>query len=79
VHYGPTAAEAGSVKHRRSIYVARSLAAGDVLTRDNLRCIRPGAGLATKHYDALLGRRVNQAVERGTPMRWSLLEPADDQ
>lgn len=75
VRYGPTDAEKASTKHRRSIYVAADLQAGDTLTRDNLRCIRPGAGLPTKYYDELLGRKVNQDVARGTAMAWSLLEP----
>ena len=77
VHYGPTSAERASTRHRRSIYVAKDLEPGAVLTRENLRCIRPGAGLPTKHYDDLVGRRVNRAVRRGTAMSWSLLEPED--
>jgi len=73
VRYGASAAEATSVKHRRSIYVAEDIGAGGVLTHENIRCIRPGAGLAPKHYEALLGRRVHRAVSKGTPMSWSLL------
>jgi N-acetylneuraminate synthase len=73
VRYGPTNPEKASTKHRRSIYVAADLDAGDTLTRENLRCIRPGAGLPTRHYEELLGRKVNKPVARGTAMRWSLL------
>jgi len=75
VQYGSSSAEATSVKHRRSIYIAEDVEAGAALTNENIRCIRPGAGLATKHYEALLGRRVNRAVKIGTPMSWSLLAP----
>jgi N-acetylneuraminate synthase len=57
--------------------VAQDVATVDRLTRENLRCIRPGAGLAPKHYDALLGRRVRRDVKRGTPMSWGLLEGED--
>jgi pseudaminic acid synthase len=74
VSYGPTDAEQPSLALRRSIYIARDLKAGEVLTRENLRCVRPGRGLAPKHYEALLGRRVNQDVARGTPMSWGLLQ-----
>ena len=73
VAYGGTAAEEKSRAFRRSIYVAKDLRAGDVLTRENLRCVRPGFGLAPKFYDLLLGRRVNADVVAGTPMDWPLL------
>ena len=58
---------------RRSIYIAQDLKAGDVLTTENLRCVRPGLGLPPKYYDVLLGRRVNQVVKKGVPMNWNLV------
>ncbi len=73
VTYGPSTAEAKSLVFRRSIYVSDDLEKGDVLTRENIRCVRPGNGLPPKHYEGLLGRRVNQDVKRGTPLRWDLL------
>jgi N-acetylneuraminate synthase len=47
--------------------------AGDKLTPENLRIIRPGHGLAPKHYDVLLGKKVSRAVKRGTPLTWDLI------
>lgn len=73
VAYGPSEAEKKSLIFRRSLYIAQDLAAGDVITRDNLRCVRPGLGLPPKYYDMLLGRRVNQDVKKGTPMGWRLV------
>ncbi len=73
VRYGPTEAEMKSLAFRRSLYVAQDLKTGDVLTRDNLRCVRPGFGLPPKHLDSLLGQRVGQDVKAGTPMAWALL------
>ena len=73
VTYGPTKAEERAVMRRRSIYIARDLKAGCVLTKENLRCIRPGHGLAPKHYEALLGKAVKCDVKKGTPMRWELV------
>jgi pseudaminic acid synthase len=73
ISYGPSEAERRSLVFRRSVYVAEDLQPGDVLTVSNLRCVRPGLGLAPKYYELLLGRRVNQAVKRGTAMRWDLL------
>ena len=73
ISYGATLGEAGSVMFRRSLYVVQDLKAGDALTRDNLRAIRPGFGLPPKFLDSLIGRRVNIDVKRGEPMTWNLL------
>lgn len=73
VSYGPTKAEEKSLGFRRSVYVSADLKAGDVLTPQNLRCVRPGFGLAPKNYELLLGRRVNKDVKKGTPIKWDLI------
>lgn len=74
VSYGPTEAEKKSIQFRRSLYVVRNLKAGDVLTRDNVRAIRPGLGLPTKYMDQLLGRVVRRDVVRGTALAWDVLQ-----
>ena len=76
VCYGPTEAEKGSIQFRRSLYVVKDMKAGDRLIPDNLRVIRPGRGLAPKHYELVLGRRVVKDVKRGTPVSWGLLGEA---
>lgn len=73
VSYGATEAEKKSIMFRRSLYVVRDLKAGDVLTKDNLRAIRPGLGLATKYLDVALGKKVSQNVGRGTALGWELI------
>lgn len=73
VQYGATEAEKGSLVFRRSLYIAEDLKAGDVLTRKNLRAIRPGYGLPPKYLEKLLGRKVNRMVKKGTPMQWELV------
>jgi len=73
VAYGATAAEAKSLQFRRSIYIVRDLKAGERLTRDNVRTIRPGLGLPPKYLERVLGRAVNTAVPRGTALTWDLL------
>jgi len=57
VNYERTEAEQGNVKFRRSLYVVKDIAAGETLTAENVRSIRPGFGLAPKHYDAILGKK----------------------
>lgn len=73
VSYGATEAEKKSIVFRRSLYVVQDLKAGDVLTRENVRSIRPGLGLPTKYMNMLLGKVVNQKIKRGTALDWSLL------
>lgn len=73
VSYGPTEKEKDSLAYRRSLYIVRDIKAGDVLTRENLRAIRPGCGLPPKHMDELLGKRVSRDVKKGTPASFDLV------
>ena len=73
VSYGAIEAEQKSIVYRRSLYIVKDLKAGDMLTRDNVRAIRPGLGLATKYLEVLIGRRVKKDVERGTAIDWTLI------
>lgn len=66
--------EKKSLAFRRSVYVVQDVAAGEILTRDNLRCIRPGFGLAPKYYEELLGKRAVKKIEKGTAAAWELFE-----
>jgi pseudaminic acid synthase len=74
VSYGPTDAEKPSLQFRRSLYIVKALAQGDVITREHVRAIRPGLGLAPKHLDDVVGRRAAVAIARGTPLAWGLLD-----
>lgn len=73
VNYGPTAAEAPSLQFRRSLYVVKDVKAGETLTADNVRAIRPGLGLAPKFLDQVLGRRAAVDISRGTPLAWNIV------
>jgi pseudaminic acid synthase len=70
---GPMASELHARARRRSLYIAEDLKSGDVLSERNLRRIRPGLGLAPKHYEEVVGRKINRDVPRGTPMKWEFL------
>ncbi len=74
VSYGATQAESKSLVYRRSLYVTQDMQAGELFSADNVRAIRPGLGLAPKHYEALLGRRARQALKRGTALDWAFVE-----
>lgn len=67
-------AESGSLVFRRSVYFTRDLPAGSVVSETDIRRIRPGMGLAPKHFESLLGRRLKVAVTRGTATRWDQFE-----
>jgi N-acetylneuraminate synthase len=74
VTYDLQGSERSSVLRRRSLYVVEDIPPGGELTRRNIRSIRPGLGLAPKHLPGVLGRRARQALERGTPLAWDLIE-----
>jgi pseudaminic acid synthase len=73
IQYGVQQAEQKSRLFKRSIYVSRDLAAGEAFTRDNIRVVRPGIGLAPKYYDQVLGKQAKTALKAGTPLTWDLL------
>jgi len=66
-------AEEASQRYRRSVYFVRDMEAGQEITPDDIRRIRPGYGLAPKHFDELIGRTVRKVIKRGTPVQWTLL------
>jgi N-acetylneuraminate synthase len=73
VSYGPTEAEKKSLQYRRSLYVVKDVKAGEVLTYENVRAIRPGLGLPTKYLEQILNKSVKFDVKRGTALSWGLL------
>ena len=73
VRYGATDAESHARSKRRSLYIGQDMKAGETLTRENLRRIRPGLGMAPKFYEDMLGRKVARDVEKGTPLTLDVL------
>lgn len=74
VGYERQLAEEGSKVFRRSVYFVRDVAAGAVVTADDIRRIRPGMGLAPKHFDTLIGKRLKVGITRGTATSWDLFD-----
>jgi sialic acid synthase SpsE len=73
VSYGPTEDERGSLQYRRSLYVVEDIKAGELLTEQNVRAIRPGLGLAPKYLNVILDKRVSRDCPKGTPVTWALI------
>ncbi len=70
VSYGATDAETKSIQYRRSLYIVKDIKAGEVLTKENVRAIRPGLGLPTKYLPMLLGRSIKKDQKKGTALTW---------
>ncbi|MDB2639668.1 pseudaminic acid synthase [Akkermansiaceae bacterium] len=74
VTYELTEKEHNSRVFRRSLFAVKNIKAGELLNSTNVRVIRPGYGLAPKHEVAVIGRRAKQAIVRGTPLSWELID-----
>lgn len=74
VDFGRKSSEQGNAQFRRSLYFVKNLKAGDLITEDAVRSVRPGFGLAPKHLDAVLGRRVKTDVSHGVAVTWNHIE-----
>jgi len=75
VHFGSGPKEAASRVFRRSLFVVQDVKCGEPFTAENVRSIRPGHGLHTRHLPEILGRQAACNIERGTPLSWSLVRP----
>jgi len=67
-------AEEANIKFRRSVYFVKDISAGDVITKEHVRRIRPGYGLPPKMEKELIGRKVNKNIVVGTATSWELID-----
>jgi len=74
VHFGIEEKEASSRVFRRSLFVVQDMKHGEAFTTENIRSIRPGYGLHTRHLPEVIGRRAACDIERGTPLNWDLVQ-----
>jgi pseudaminic acid synthase len=69
VNYGRKSSELGNVKFRRSLYFVRDLKAGEIITPDCVRSVRPGFGLAPRYLDEIMGKVSKCDVQKNHPVR----------
>lgn len=69
VDYTLTEKQAKGRDFSRSLYIAKDIKAGEIFTDKNLRSVRPGFGLHPKHFNEIIGKKSNQDLEKGTPMK----------
>ena len=74
VFFGYSAKEASSRAFRRSLFVVQDVKRGEIFSAANVRSIRPGHGLHTRHLPEVLGRSASRDIERGTPLSWDLVD-----
>lgn len=73
VTYELTDRQKKSRERSRSLYIAKDIRKGEAFTRDNVKSIRPGYGLHTKHYEEILGRHAREDLKKGTPLKWKYI------
>lgn len=68
VQYSPTESERPMLRFRRSLWVVRDIAAGETITTDNVRSLRPEGGLAPAELPMVLGRHAAVDISRGVAL-----------
>ena len=68
IDYGRKSSEQGNVKLRRSLYFVKDIEAGEIITKNHVKSIRPGYGLAPKHIKNILGKKIFRDAKRGAPV-----------
>ena len=68
VNYGRKSSEQGNAQFRRSLYFVKDIAAGETITEDAVRSVRPGYGLPPKALSSVIGKRAARAIVRNTPV-----------
>lgn len=74
IDYGRKSSELGNVKFRRSLYYVKNIKKGEEISHDNIKSVRPGYGLAPKHLDEVIGKKVKIDVRKNTPVNWDSIE-----
>jgi len=74
VDYSRKSSEQGNVKFRRSLYFVKDMIAGATISLSDIKSVRPGYGLSPKFFNELIGKKVNQNIERNSPVIWDKIE-----
>lgn len=74
VYYPTDSTKIKGREFSRSLYVAEDMKAGDIITEQNVRSVRPGYGLHPKYLPNLIGKRVNRDLEKGTRFSFNFID-----
>ncbi len=73
VDYTIKTSEKENAKFRRSLYFVKDINEGEVISEEHIKSIRPGYGIAPKHYHDIIGKKVSQKVSLGTAVSWNYI------
>ena len=73
VDYTPTEKQVNGRIFSRSLYFVEAIKCGDKITKENVRSVRPGMGMHPKHLKGIIGKTVNEDVEKGDRVNWELI------
>ena len=74
VSYDLTEKTIKSREFSRSLFAVKDIKAGESLTEDNVKSIRPGFGLHPRYYGQIIDKKARTGIKRGTPLNWDLIE-----
>lgn len=63
-----------SRKFARSLFVVKDVVAGEIVSKDNIKSIRPGDGIAPKYLNEIIGKKFNHNINKGTPLSFEDIE-----
>ena len=74
VDYKMTEKKKKSRQFSRSLFIVEDVKAGEKITKENVRSIRPGFGMHPKHFSNIIGKKFNKDADKGTPLNFNLIE-----
>ncbi|MES2003043.1 MAG: pseudaminic acid synthase [Bacteroidota bacterium] len=73
IKYGLQKGEDISSLYKRSIYASKDIHSDELISRDNIKIIRPSLGLKPKHFEEIIGKKAKVFIKQGTPITWNML------
>lgn len=74
VTYELSAKSLKSREFSRSLFVAEDIKIGEILTKTNIRSVRPGFGLPPKYLPTIIGKKATRPLSKGEPLAWEDME-----
>jgi pseudaminic acid synthase len=74
ISYELTEKQQSGKQFSRSLYVSKDVKKGDIITKENVRSVRPGYGMHPKHLESILGKTFTKDVENGEPLNWEYIK-----
>ncbi|MBB1485612.1 pseudaminic acid synthase [Oceanospirillum sediminis] len=69
VDYGKKSSESGNTQFRRSLYFVKDIRAGETITSDHVRSVRPGYGMPPKHLEKIIGSTAKSNIRANSPVK----------